>query len=391
LGRTRGDRARDALQEQQGTRVGPEYTPEKTLVLYDATNNRYILARADPNGNLLVSATVPAGVDVTDRWARQLGMIDLERYLGVACGPANPLDNQTIVGGAVIDPRQIRALVAADIVTVNNLLNPHPVTHANFANLDVLLSSRASEATVAAILARLDVALSTRASQATVASILAQLDVALSSRASEATLASILAKLDNPLDPMVVDVNNWPATYDVSDRAARLLGIVYGSQGAQLLQRAATFDSLVQLRDAGVEIDPRQIRLLTAADVVDVSDKPARQLGLVTTVMENRTYDHTTFDSNASGNIVAGVAGKVIKVHGLTIQAQGTVTVNINNGAGGASLAEWSFQAREGVVYAFTPYPAHWFQTSVATALYATLSAAIVVTMNVIYTDDDAS
>jgi len=42
----------------------------------------------------------------------------------------------------------------------------------------------------------LDVALSTRASQTTVASILAQLDVALSSRASESTLNSLLGKFN---------------------------------------------------------------------------------------------------------------------------------------------------------------------------------------------------
>jgi len=44
---------------------------------------------------------------------------------------------------------------------------------------------------------------------------------------------------------------------DVCDRANRLVGIVYGSQGQQLLQRALTFDLLVQLRHLGVEVDPR--------------------------------------------------------------------------------------------------------------------------------------
>jgi hypothetical protein len=78
---------------------------------------------------------------------------------------------------------------------------------------------------------------------------------------------------------------------DVSDRAARLLGIIYGSQGAQLLQRAVTFDTLVQLRNAGVEIDPRNIRPLTIADQIsvqpipgatwDVSDRAARLLGII--------------------------------------------------------------------------------------------------------------
>lgn len=47
---------------------------------------------------------------------------------------------------------------------------------------------------------------------------------------------------------------------DLSDRAARLLGIVYGSQGQQLLQRATTYDLLVQLRHQGTEIDPRLIQ-----------------------------------------------------------------------------------------------------------------------------------
>lgn len=41
-------------------------------------------------------------------------------------------------------------------------------------------------------------------------------------------------------------------------------------QGQQLLQRATTYDLLAQLRHAGVEIDPRQIRALTASDLITV-------------------------------------------------------------------------------------------------------------------------
>jgi len=54
---------------------------------------------------------------------------------------------------------------------------------------------------------------------------------------------------------------------------------VRGSQGQDLLQRATTYDSLVQLRHDGIEIDPRQIRVLTSSDVVDISDRSARDLG----------------------------------------------------------------------------------------------------------------
>jgi hypothetical protein len=45
---------------------------------------------------------------------------------------------------------------------------------------------------------------------------------------------------------------------------------VKGSENQLLLQRALTYDLIVQLRSAGVEIDPRAIRALTAADIVTV-------------------------------------------------------------------------------------------------------------------------
>ena len=104
-----------------------------------------------------------------------------------------------------------------------------------------------------------------------------------------------------------------------------------------------------------------------------------------------KTYKTAVFDASASGNLVAAVAGKVIKLHALTIQAQGTVVVNLNNGSGGASLMEWSFQAREGAVVPTANAPAYWAITSVNTALYVTLSAAVTVTITAIYSDDDAS
>lgn len=46
------------------------------------------------------------------------GDINLQQYMGVNCGPANPIDTQTIVAGAPIDPRDIRALTTADEITV---------------------------------------------------------------------------------------------------------------------------------------------------------------------------------------------------------------------------------------------------------------------------------
>jgi len=106
---------------------------------------------------------------------------------------------------------------------------------------------------------------------------------------------------------------------------------------------------------------------------------------------DSKTYKTAVFDASASGNLVAAVADKVIKLHALIIQVQGTVVVNLNDGSGGSSLMEWSFQDREGAVIPMATAPAYWAKTSVNTALYVTLSAAVVVTITAVYSDDDGS
>jgi hypothetical protein len=107
---------------------------------------------------------------------------------------------------------------------------------------------------------------------------------------------------------------------------------------------------------------------------------------------ERTDYKTARFDASSSGAIVSAVAGKVIKVHGYTIQAQGTVTVNFNDGSGGSELGpEWKLQDREGAVVPFAEKSAYWFKTSANTDLYVTLSASVTVVIDLIYSDDDAS
>jgi hypothetical protein len=67
-------------------------------------------------------------------------------------------------------------------------------------------------------------------------------------------------------------VNSITNPVDISDRAARLVGIVYGNL-TQLQQRAVTNELLVQLRNAGVDIDPRDRNwdMNFATDQADVS------------------------------------------------------------------------------------------------------------------------
>lgn len=98
------------------------------------------------------------------------------------------------------------------------------------------------------------------------------------------------------------------------------------------------------------------------------------------------TYTSGNFDAAADGNLIAaGGAGVVTKIHMLSIQAQGTVTVNIEDGDGGASLMEWKLEDREGAVYPWVPAPAQITKSSANTALYVNLSAAVTVTINYTY------
>jgi len=100
-------------------------------------------------------------------------------------------------------------------------------------------------------------------------------------------LEEILAKLDYPSDP---------AVQDIIDRADRLLGRVYGSQGQQLKQRASTYELMVQLVHQGEEYQAGggagglvQCQIRNAGDTAwinepftrDISDRAARDLGKV--------------------------------------------------------------------------------------------------------------
>jgi len=182
---------------------------ENPAIAYDTVNDRFKV-------DIKAWSAPTQTVDVTDRWARQLGAIDLARVLGAALSHANPVITRLTDGSAFIDPR------------------------------------------------------------------------------------------------------------DVSDRAARLLGIVYGSQAQQILQRATTFDLIAQLRHQGVEIDPRAIRALTSSDVVTANNllnpHPVTQTTRTNLLTKPEREDLTILGGTASPNnagvqLIAGAGGQKIKVY----------------------------------------------------------------------------
>lgn len=79
---------------------------------------------------------------------------------------------------------------------------------------------------------------------------------------------------------------------DIIDRAARLLGVVFGSQGQQLQQSATNFNLLSELRTGATAYDARQIRSLSSG-----SDSVA-----VTSVDGALASVGTTTDAEAAGN-----------------------------------------------------------------------------------------
>lgn len=125
-----------------------------------------------------------------------------------------------------------------------------------------------------------------------------------------------------------------------------------------------------------------------AVVLVDSSSAPITSFNLTNTV----GYKTAFFNAAADGDIVAAVANKVIKVHAVALQSAGTVTINIRtDDASGTILSSWTLQAREGAVLPLADSPAYWFKTTAGEALYCDVTAAVNVTLNVIYTDSDAS
>lgn len=237
----------------------------------------YRVLYVDDDGKLVVSASISGSVDVSDRWARQLGQIDIARYLGSAVGLANPLHSQIVYGGAVIDPRQIRAL-SKDTDTI-----------AVYGDLDILKQRTGTKelltwvANIVQIAGSEGTAINSYNNKLYVIPF-GSADQALRQHATSYDLLVELRK-----DAVAYDARdrNWNLGAsdipDLSDRATRLLGVIYGDQG-QLAQRATTRDAYVQLRHAGTEIDPRvvtDVQKVVSPSYLEPSSLPAGGTAIV--------------------------------------------------------------------------------------------------------------
>jgi hypothetical protein len=73
---------------------------ENAAIAYDATNDRFKV-----DIEKMTVGTID--VNITDKWARQLGLVDLSRVLGAALSYANPVIVRLTNGSAFIDPTDV--------------------------------------------------------------------------------------------------------------------------------------------------------------------------------------------------------------------------------------------------------------------------------------------
>lgn len=228
-------------------------------------------------------------------------------------------------GGSTTIDAPLGSRPAADSVSVAIASDqlPLPVT----ATLDTtLLAKEAKQDTeitrLTSILGQLDVALSTRASQVTLASILAQLDVALSTRSSEATLVTVLARLTLILAQLDVALSTRASETTLSTR---------GSE-ATLLNVLTTAAFQARINTLGQKL------MAASTPVVIASDQSAIPVSGTVSVNEPVTVDAVNLDIRD-----LAFATDKVDVSGSTVTATAQPGVDIgdvtiNNGAGASAV-----------------------------------------------------
>lgn len=92
-----------------------------------------------------------------------------------------------------------------------------------------------------------------------------------------------------------------------------------------------------------------------------------------------------------TGNIVAAVTGKRLKVFSYAVQSRDdSMTVQFRDGAAGSVLSlRWTLNSREGATIGATTPPKFLFQTTAGNALQAVITGTGTIDIEVSYWDDD--
>jgi hypothetical protein len=241
---------------------------------------------ASDQGALTVSFSGQS-IDVTDRAARLLGVTYGSQGQQIKqTGTNYNLASELYAGGTAYDARSIRALTSSDVVTA---------AQATAANLNATVTQGPAGASawkvdgsavtqpvsgtfwqttqpVSASSLPLPTGASTAAKQPA-------LGTAGSASSDVLTVQGIASMTPLKVDGSgVTQPVSLAAAVDVSDRAGRLLGVVYGSQGQQIKQTATNYNLASELYTGGTAYDARSIRALTSSDVVTAAQSTAASL-----------------------------------------------------------------------------------------------------------------
>lgn len=256
--------------------------------LFDSLGNFITSAATGGGGNPLDVQVVVANVPVDPRRFVVCWICAPGQY-GFIAGARQDLNDD---GSFMLDGNQ---LVATQLVAQLDEVSPVTVTENNFGNLrmstnhnlyDTIRDGLGNERGAAVDASnRLSVAVNTSilptgaATEATLVNVLTtaafQARINTFGQKTMATSTPVVLASDQAAIP-VSQSGAWTTSIsgsiDVSDRAVRLVGVVYGSQAQQLKQTSTNFNLAVESFVAGSAIDPRAIRALTSGDVVTVNN-----------------------------------------------------------------------------------------------------------------------
>ncbi|MCJ7424961.1 hypothetical protein MUP01_11955 [Candidatus Bathyarchaeota archaeon] len=191
-------------------------------------------------------------------------------------------------------------------------------------------------------------------------------------------LAAILARLDVALSTRALEAGGNLATIAGKDFATQTTLALLKTR-ADLLATEATLATIHGHVDS---IDGK----ITACDTGAIAGSLTQS-----TKHDAATYKTVLASLNADGNLVAGVANKLIKLHYLFIMATATVEGDIKDKSGGVAFIHFKHQDREGVSTAFLSYPACLMKSqAVGDPLYVDFSTAAQCYFTAVYTDADA-
>jgi hypothetical protein len=145
-------------------------------------------------------------------------------------------------------------------------------------------------------------------------------------------------------------ITDTGSVVNVEDRAARLLGVIYGSQGQQLKQTATNYNTQVELATGATLYDARQIRALTTADAINVGQwlgSTAPTVGQKTSVNSIPVVmasDQTGVSTKTELQTLAE-AGKVFSIQGAFVTISGSSETDFmlfRNPTGSGKIVEFS-------------------------------------------------